>query len=464
MPLILSGVVISALCALPDAIWPRQWFAPALARGCYVPALLTWGVLAAAATTTALRTALRPLRVVILAVIVVACGTTLWGHWNERALRSRMAEIAASWVAGAAAEAEAHDPRDLSRLHEDEAARGPAGVMVIGRPSDPDLLRDCGPIIGPSLGPWIRPPFAARSFEGFHVASEAQARGAPFTASWPWEVMVLASPGGAAPPRYRETWPPMTGAGPRSATLRPIGPRDRGPALFRVDTGPGSRRGLSALALSFAVPVPAGSRLSLHGCRPGEDAVLTLVETTLALPRAAGVSLFIATETITDWFGAYAVTDLELRVTTPTRLALEPELALRPHLGSVEVIAPEAKVEVAPGASLPPIRLRDTATCDAYRITLATSQQFQTAFPTRPFPVPASAFRRVDTADGPALEIDVLAHFGITTPQWQTMIDAIAAAFPNLDGFWLLLDVRGLVGNPPLEQSRSNLVPLKIRF
>jgi hypothetical protein len=60
--------------------------------------------------------------------------------------------------------------------------------------------------------------------------------------------------------------------------------------------------------------------------------------------------------------------------------------------------------------------------------------------------------------------LDIARRFGAMAEPWRERVLAAAERFPNFEGFWILLELRGVIGDPPWVQSRSAPLPLLVRF
>ena len=167
------------------------------------------------------------------------------------------------------------------------------------------------------------------------------------------------------------------------------------------------------------------------------------------------------------WLETEATTELEVTLQLPGR-APAPELRVRfvGELEHLDVIAPAAGAEIVLGSLLPAIRWRDPGFAETYRLTLGADERHRpSGFAPTVVPIPRSPLEPVaSSAEGQVFEIDLIAHFGLPAAVWHARVAHAASTHLNFDGMWLLLEMRGTIGEPPWLQSVSPLVPVKLRF
>jgi hypothetical protein len=448
------------IATLPDVIWARGgWCTPSLTRGLYILALVGWAVLGAGALSGAFARAPSRLRLLPSGLILILVAATALGHHAEREVRRGLAEVAADWVYTTVELAEKHES-DRGGAPPPFPLTGPAGLVIVGKPA-PAELEGKGVIIGPSLAGSIAPPFAARTWSGQNFSTWGQARESDFLVRYPWEVVVLASEDEREPPTYRRRLACRSGHLPVEADLVAFEGRSDARRWF-FGLGDVPPREVRCLELIADAELPAGTRLALHLGGLGE-----FTHTSLLLVRPAGKGILLPTARLVRWLEIEAGTELEVSVEVPGG-APEPGLRvrLRGELDHLDMIEPAPGAEIATGALLPPIRWRDPGLAETYRLALGADERHRpSGFAPTVVPIPRSVLDPPRASPGgEAFTVDLIAHFGLPAEAWHERVAHAASTHLNFDGLWLLLEMRGTVGEPPWLQSISPLVPLKLRF
>ena len=268
-----------------------------------------------------------------------------------------------------------------------------------------------------------------------------------FVYRWPWEILVYGSTESRTVPRFQRRLGPLSGIGARTitSTRDPAGGR-----TASLASTPG--RELRLVGIASDTAIASGTRVELVVTGEGGELRQT---TTLTRDRPADAPIAC------DTSGLGSIRDLAPPLTLGARLepdhAGEIRFVLRSRLPQIEMVAPAVGHVLPPRSALPVLRWRDEAGAAHYEITVVgDGPVFRTLIPPFTFPIPSRV-----AADG-MRESTFLAD--LDPKVWQEWVDAVRAEQPDIDGFWIRLQLVGKVGNPGWFLSRSVSVPIKVSF
>lgn len=364
-------------------------------------------------------------------VLALVLGMALFGQAREFLHRTVVAEVSGRWVQGAIEDAE--------RLHAElEAAPGPGLAPPFAAFSEHRVTEpSSGPVIGPDLAGYLRPPLAPRGRPGWPIVGSDDGRDDAFWRGWPFGLLHLRTTSPARSPERVAFHPPLATQLPERGA--PLIRTDGAVAVHGVALQVSEVRASAALRLRFDPPLASGTHLVLA------VAGASTPEHRVQLDRLTSSIVFEAPTGPADDAGR----------------AGELEVGIAPAEGRTP---PRHEVQVEPLASLPRARWQEKlvgAELDASApLALAWALPEDVAWGRAVISVRAEGDALGARLDGVRLFVErsagTVGETGLfmtpvlgTVPQatWQELGRAVRDAAPRARGAWLRFEARGLVGS-----------------